>query len=53
MSLPLFRKEIRGRPLNVSKTYEIEEKDEVEDLFFLLKTIKSQYPDIEGSSTTK
>uniref|UniRef100_A0A914D4W5 Diphthine--ammonia ligase n=1 Tax=Acrobeloides nanus TaxID=290746 RepID=A0A914D4W5_9BILA len=48
--LPLFRKEIRGRPLNTEKTYEVEEKDEVEDLFFLLKTIKSQYPNIEGVS---
>lgn len=51
MGLPLFRKEIKGKPRNTGKTYQPDEKDEVEDLFYLLKTVKQHYNDVEGVSS--
>jgi len=50
MQLPLYRKEITGTPKNIGSTYKYEAGDEVEDLFYLLSSIKLQNPDIEGVS---
>lgn len=49
MQLPLYRKEITGTPKNIGSDYKYEAGDEVEDLFFLLSSIKLQNPEIEGS----
>ncbi len=48
MQLPLYRKEITGTPKNIAAEYNYEPGDEVEDLFYLLNSIKLQNPDIEG-----
>lgn len=50
MVLPLFRKEIRGKPLSTTMIYSYDEKDEVEDLYCLLRTVKQHHPDLEGFS---
>lgn len=51
MNLPLYRKEITGTPKNTGSDYKYEAGDEVEDLFYLLSSIKLQNPDIEGRSS--
>lgn len=51
MKLPLYRKEIKGKPLNTQAHYNPQEGDEVEDLFALLSTVKQQNPDIQGLFT--
>lgn len=48
MQLPLYRKEINGTPKNIGAEYKYEPGDEVEDLFYLLSSIKLQNPEIEG-----
>jgi diphthine-ammonia ligase len=48
MQLPLYRKEITGTPKNIGSEYRYEPGDEVEDLFYLLSSIKMQNPEIEG-----
>jgi diphthine-ammonia ligase len=40
MALPLYRRTIRGRSLDIGQVYTECEGDEVEDLFQLLKLIK-------------
>lgn len=48
MNLPLFRKEIRGRPIRIqTNSYEIHPDDEVEDLYQLLSIAKERYPEVE------
>jgi diphthine-ammonia ligase len=39
MGLPLFRRTIQGNPVEQGKDYNINEKDEVEDLYKLLKDV--------------
>lgn len=51
MQLPLYRKEIRGKPLNTGASYAEFEGDEVEDLYSLLSTVKLKNPDVEGELT--
>lgn len=48
MQLPLYRKEITGTPKNIGSEYKYETGDEVEDLFYLLSSIKLQNPEVEG-----
>lgn len=50
MNLPLYRREIKGKPINQNGTYERIEGDEVEDLYELLKSIQSDNIDFEGIS---
>ncbi|CAD5210360.1 unnamed protein product [Bursaphelenchus xylophilus] len=50
LQLPLYRKEIKGKPLNVQGKYQEQDGDEVEDLYCLLSTIKAQNPEIEAVS---
>jgi len=50
LQLPLYRKEITGTPKNTAMEYKYEPGDEVEDLYYLLQTVKHQNPDIEGVS---
>ncbi|MCP9258035.1 Diphthine--ammonia ligase [Dirofilaria immitis] len=47
--LPLYRREIRGRPIKVEALYEETINDEVEDLYELLAFVKQKHPDIEAS----
>ena len=49
--LPLYRRPIRGTPKNLEYEYIPTPEDEVEDLFELLKTIKSDFPDAVGVSS--
>ena len=52
MQLPLLRRQIKGSPKNLNYEYEASDKeDEVEDLFELLKQVKSEYPGIEAVSS--
>lgn len=52
MQLPLFRRQIKGTPRNLSYHYDASDKDdEVEDLFELLKQVKTEYPDVEAVSS--
>lgn len=39
MGLPLFRRTIKGKPIEQGKDYIINENDEVEDLYELLKDV--------------
>lgn len=39
MGLPLFRRTIQGNPFEQGKEYSVNEKDEVEDLYELLKDV--------------
>uniref|UniRef100_F1L7V2 Diphthine--ammonia ligase n=1 Tax=Ascaris suum TaxID=6253 RepID=F1L7V2_ASCSU len=48
--LPLYRREIRGRPVNISAHYEPTDDDEVEYLYALIRDVKVQHPDVEGIS---
>lgn len=40
LGLPLYRRVIRGRSVNVQEDYHVVAEDEVEDLYQLLKQIK-------------
>ena len=48
LGLPLFRKEITRRPISLGNSYVLDNDDEVEDLYDLLKTAKHQYPELKG-----
>ncbi|CAD5207121.1 unnamed protein product [Bursaphelenchus okinawaensis] len=50
LQLPLYRKEIKGKPMNTTNEYRELQGDEVEDLFCLLSTIQNQNPEIEAVS---
>jgi len=50
LGLPLYRRVIRGRSVNVQEDYQVVAEDEVEDLFQLLKKIKEEI-DFEGVSS--
>lgn len=48
MQLPLYRRIIEGDSRQIKDKYVIDEKDEVEDLYILLKHIKTAHPNVEG-----
>lgn len=50
MGLPLFRRTIQGNPFEQGKEYSVNEKDEVEDLYELLKDVMAEVH-IEGVSS--
>lgn len=50
MQLPLYRKEIKGKSIELKMEYEKNENDEIEDLYILLKTIRKHHPDITAVS---
>lgn len=50
MELPLFRREIKGTPVNQNYEYKKEDGDEVEDLYELLLDIKKSGIDFEAIS---
>lgn len=58
MGLPLYRAEITGEPLNQGAVYGARDphatkesaRDETEDLYRLLCTVKAHHPDVEGVS---
>uniref|UniRef100_A0A0R3RPX8 Diphthine--ammonia ligase n=1 Tax=Elaeophora elaphi TaxID=1147741 RepID=A0A0R3RPX8_9BILA len=49
--LPLYRREIRGKPIKTDACYEEASNDEVEDLYELLAFVKQKHPDIEAVSS--
>ncbi|KAJ1965047.1 hypothetical protein GGI12_001029 [Dipsacomyces acuminosporus] len=50
MELPLYRKEIVGKPVTQELSYKLTKHDETEDLFALLSEVKEHHPDVEGVS---
>ncbi|XGW24850.1 hypothetical protein V3C99_006368, partial [Haemonchus contortus] len=50
MSLPLYRREIKGIPINQEYEYRTTTGDEVEDLYELLKAVKEHHPSVRGVS---
>ncbi|CAI5438809.1 unnamed protein product [Caenorhabditis angaria] len=50
MDIPLYRKEISGKPKNQNYDYEKTDGDEVEDLYELLVEVKKQHPNLKGVS---
>ncbi|VDK46614.1 unnamed protein product [Anisakis simplex] len=48
--LPLYRREIKGKPMNVDADYKPTDDDEVEDLYELLADVRLKHPDVEGVS---
>ncbi|CAG9534487.1 unnamed protein product [Cercopithifilaria johnstoni] len=48
---PVYRREIRGRPIKTGAFYEEASHDEVEDLYELLAFVKQKHPDIEAVSS--
>ncbi len=51
MGLPLYRRPIEGRPVNVAYEYEATAEDEVEGLFDLLVAVRAAHPDVQGVSS--
>lgn len=51
MGLPLYRRAISGRPINIEYDYTPTNDDEVEDLYQLLEEVKMNHPDIKGVSS--
>lgn len=49
--LPLYRRPIRGSPVNQQYDYSRTDSDEVEDLYELLKQVLQSHPDIEAVSS--
>ncbi|KAF9439359.1 ATP binding domain 4 [Entomortierella beljakovae] len=50
LDLPLYRREINGRPIEQGSDYVTTSMDETEDLFELLQTVKAAHPDLEAVS---
>ncbi|PAV90568.1 hypothetical protein WR25_13248 [Diploscapter pachys] len=50
MELPLYRRQIRGKPVNVEFEYQKTDGDEVEDLYELLSEVKRDFPNLKGVS---
>ncbi|KAA8917103.1 hypothetical protein TRICI_000775 [Trichomonascus ciferrii] len=50
LGVPLYRGAIEGSSKAIGLEYEATEKDETEDLFRLLKTVKECQPEVEGVS---
>ncbi|KAI7828622.1 hypothetical protein BC939DRAFT_443424 [Gamsiella multidivaricata] len=50
LDVPLYRQEIKGKPIEQSSDYVITAMDETEDLFELLKRVKDVHPDLQAVS---
>ncbi|KAF9960605.1 ATP binding domain 4 [Mortierella alpina] len=50
LELPLYRQEIKGKPIEQGSDYVKTEQDETEDLFELLAMAKAAHPDLEAVS---
>ncbi|KAI8098970.1 uncharacterized protein BX664DRAFT_377147 [Halteromyces radiatus] len=50
MDLPLYRRDIIGQPLAQESEYKVTDKDETEDLLYLLQDIMKQHPDAQAVS---
>lgn len=50
MGLPLYRREITGKPVNQKAEYEETTGDEVEDLYEVLSEVKKNHPNVKGVS---
>ncbi|KAG0219454.1 hypothetical protein BGX33_002724 [Mortierella sp. NVP41] len=50
LDVPLYRQEIKGKPIEQGSDYVRTEQDETEDLFELLSTVKAAHPDLEAVS---
>ncbi|KAK8815717.1 hypothetical protein WA538_004841 [Blastocystis sp. DL] len=51
MEVPLLRFHIKGKCLESELQYTPHSGDEVEDLYYALKTVKDRFPDVEGVSS--
>ncbi|PJF18618.1 hypothetical protein PSACC_01578 [Paramicrosporidium saccamoebae] len=51
LNLPLYRRAISGRPVNLEYDYAPTERDEVEDLYELLVQVQREHPDVQGVSS--
>lgn len=51
LGLPLYRRQIVGKPANLGYDYTPTQDDEVEDLYELIREIKEKHPDIEAVSS--
>jgi diphthine-ammonia ligase len=49
MQLPLYRRIIEGKSCQIDEKYIIDNNDEVEDLYILLKAVKEGFPDVQGT----
>ncbi|KAF9115840.1 hypothetical protein BGX27_006081 [Mortierella sp. AM989] len=50
LEVPLYRQEIKGRPIEQGSDYVVTSMDETEDLFQLLQKVKTAHPDLEAVS---
>ncbi|KAG0209180.1 ATP binding domain 4, partial [Mortierella sp. GBA30] len=50
LDLPLYRQEIKGKPIEQGSDYVRTEKDETEDLYELLAKAKAEHPELEAVS---
>jgi diphthine-ammonia ligase len=51
LDLPLIKREISSKPINLNMEYDETKDDEVEDLFLLLKEALVKNPEIKGVSS--
>lgn len=50
LDVPLYRQEIKGKPVEQGSYYVKTAQDETEDLFDLLSAVKAAHPDLEAVS---
>lgn len=50
LEVPLYRQEIKGKPVEQGADYVKTDQDETEDLFDLLSAVKAAHPDLEAVS---
>lgn len=50
LEVPLYRQEIKGKPVEQGADYVKTDQDETEDLFELLSAVKAAHPDLEAVS---
>ncbi|KAG0021303.1 hypothetical protein BGZ80_002672 [Entomortierella chlamydospora] len=50
LDLPLYRQEIKGKPIEQGSDYVVTSMDETEDLYKLLEKAKTAHPDLEAVS---
>ncbi|KAF9919266.1 hypothetical protein FBU30_011079 [Linnemannia zychae] len=50
LDVPLYRREIKGKPIEQGADYVRTDQDETEDLFELLSAVKTAHPDLEAVS---
>jgi diphthine-ammonia ligase len=51
LGVPLYRQEIKGKAVNSSRDYDLQEQDETEDLVPLLRRVMQEYPEANAVST--